>query len=102
MSTVLDLAQAVVHDSQGLVYLLHFHEPYHHARHYLGSAEDLEKRLDQHRRGVGARLVHVISQAGISFTLARTWKGGRKKERRLKNQHHNPRLCPICNPRLRR
>ena len=84
------------------VYLLCFDRPYHHARHYLGFAEDLDARLAQHRRGAGARLIQVIAGAGIGWRLARTWPGGdRTLERRLKNQHHGPRLCPACNPRVR-
>jgi len=82
-----------------MVYLLHFNTRYHHAGHYLGSAEDLEARLARHQAGNGARLLEVITDAGITWTLARTWPGGRKEERKLKNQHNGPRLCPICNPR---
>jgi predicted GIY-YIG superfamily endonuclease len=82
-----------------MVYLLHFNQPYKHARHYLGSADDLDARLERHRAGNGARLIEVITQAGIGFTLARTWEGGRKEERKLKDQHNSPRLCPICNPK---
>ena len=78
------------------IYLLHFDTPYRHARHYLGYAADLDVRLAQHRAGRGARLVEVITEAGISFTLARTWEGDRTMERRLKNRHASPRLCPLC------
>jgi predicted GIY-YIG superfamily endonuclease len=79
-----------------MVYLLHFSTPYHHARHYLGTAEDLDNRLDEHRRGRGARLLTVVAQAGITFELVRTWPGGRDVERRLKRWHSGVRLCPIC------
>lgn len=79
-----------------LVYLLHFNRPYKHARHYLGSTNNLNARLERHRAGNGARLIEVITQAGIGFTLARTWEGGRTLERRLKNWHNSPKLCPIC------
>ena len=78
------------------VYLIHFDTPYKHARHYLGSADDVEARLAQHRSGNGARLMEVVGKAGISWRLARTWDGGRDQERRLKRQKHGPRLCPIC------
>lgn len=33
------------------VYLLHFEPRYKHAGHYLGYAEDIERRVDEHRRG---------------------------------------------------
>lgn len=78
------------------VYLLCFDRPYAHARHYLGIAEDLGARLEQHRRGAGARLLQVIAEAGIGWRLARTWDGDRTLERRLKRQKNSPRLCPTC------
>ena len=34
----------------------------------------------------GARLLQVITQAGIDWTLARTWEGTRERERQLKRQ----------------
>jgi predicted GIY-YIG superfamily endonuclease len=83
-------------DVQGQVYLLHFEVPYRHAQHYLGWTEDLPTRLKDHRRGRGARLMEVITAAGIRFTLARTWPGTRALERRLKNRGGHARLCPIC------
>jgi hypothetical protein len=86
----------------GTVYLLHFDRPYKHARHYLGYTDDLDQRIEAHRNGNGARLVEVVMQAGIGFTVARTWDGDRDLERRLKNQHNSPRLCPICNKKAKR
>lgn len=89
------------------VYLLHLSAPLSQgldprtgkeraATHYLGSANDLETRLEQHRNGTGARMMEVCKERGISFELARTWKGGRLEERKLKNRKASPRLCPIC------
>ncbi len=79
------------------VYLLHFVEPYKHARHYLGCADDLSARLSEHRRGTGARLTQVVRDAGGSWVVARTWRGGRTLEQKLKSRHNAPReLCPIC------
>jgi hypothetical protein len=56
-----------------VVYLIHFDQPYYHARHYLGTTYDLEHRLAQHalgRRAGGARLMEVITQAGITWRVA--------------------------------
>jgi len=78
------------------VYLIHFDCPYKHARHYLGYTGDLEARLKAHASGNGSRLMEVITEAGITWRLARTWAGGRDIERRLKRQKNSPRLCPIC------
>ena len=83
------------------VYLLHFNQPIapgrHTAQHYIGYADDLDRRIAQHRAGTGARLCEVAKERGISFVVARTWDGDRKLERQLKNQKQGPRLCPICN-----
>ena len=60
---------------RGTVYLFHFDQRYEHAGHYTGWAEDLDHRVAEHLAGRGARLIEVITQAGISFRLARTWPG---------------------------
>ena len=79
-----------------MVYLLHFSENYAHARHYLGYCHDLTARLAQHASGNGARLCAVVRAAGISWYVSRTWEGGRDLERKLKDRHNSPKLCPIC------
>ncbi len=78
------------------VYLLHFDEPLHHARHYLGTTKNLPFRLQQHRRGEGSPLVKAVLDAGICVHLANTWEGGHALERQLKNRHNSPKICPIC------
>jgi predicted GIY-YIG superfamily endonuclease len=78
------------------VYLLHFSQRYRHAGHYLGSSHNLTKRLQEHATGRGARLLEVVHAAGISWVLARTWEGGRERERRLKKQAGASRFCPLC------
>jgi predicted GIY-YIG superfamily endonuclease len=81
----------------GTAYLFHFDQRYQHAGHYTGWATDLDRRLPEHLRGRGARLLEVITQAGIGFRLARTWPGvTRARERQLKRQGGASRYCPIC------
>jgi len=80
----------------GVIYMLHFHRPYQHARHYVGWTEDLFDRLDRHASGHGARLVAVIWQAGIGFTLIRICEGTRRRERAIKNAGGAVRYCPAC------
>ncbi len=80
----------------GTIYLLHFERPLAHARHYIGYTADLPARLEEHRSGRGARLLEVVTEAGIGFSVARTWEGDRTLERRLKNRKESPRLCPVC------
>lgn len=83
-----------------MVYLLHFDSPIapgkHTAQHYLGYADNLNARIEQHRAGTGARLCEVAKERGISFVIARTWEGGRLLERQLKNRKNAPKLCPLC------
>ena len=71
--------------AQGTVYLLHFRRPYRHARHYF-CAGDVAIRVAAHQAGQGARLLAVVSQAGIGVDLVRTWPGDRSFERRLKHR----------------
>jgi predicted GIY-YIG superfamily endonuclease len=86
------------------VYLLHFVPRYKHAGHYLGYADDIQKRLYQHEYGQAqVALTDAASKAGVQFLLARTWEGaGRDDERKLKGYRNNrrtgslARLCPIC------
>ncbi len=80
----------------GTLYLLHFSHRYKHAGHYLGFTTDLQARLAEHDAGQGARLLQVAEAAGITWTLARTWQGDRRRERQLKNQGGASRRCPDC------
>jgi hypothetical protein len=89
-------------DVAGTVYLLHFCDAQgnalrlKHAGHYMGWSSDLDARLAAHRGGTGARLMEVITNAGIDWKLVRTWTGTRKLERKLKNRGGHARVCPVC------
>jgi predicted GIY-YIG superfamily endonuclease len=89
-------AAALLPSRYGTIYLLHFDRAYRHARHYTGWTTDLDARLADHICGQGARLIEVIEQAGIGWTLARTWIGPRARERALKRQGGASRHCPLC------
>lgn len=87
----------------GTVYLIHFSEPIGdldnprgQAQHYLGYTEDLEARLEAHRTGNGSAIMAAVARRGIGWRVVRTWEGGRALERRLKDRHNSPKLCPIC------
>src|SRR5215469_3003603 len=94
----------------GTVYLLHFDQlymPYPDAPaiccagHYTGFApggpRGLRRRLAKHGTAEGARLMLVITRAGIGWQLARVWwPGTRDLERRLKVQGGASRRCPLC------
>lgn len=83
-----------------MVYLLCFKEKYKHAKHYIGYVSknsDLDRRMERHRKCQGARLIAVITKAGIGFDVARTWPdASRDFERKLKNRKNAKMLCPIC------
>jgi predicted GIY-YIG superfamily endonuclease len=80
------------------VYLLHFSSPYKHAKHYIGYADYIDKRIQHHKHGTGARLCKVVSDAGIELIKARVWEGqDRTFERRLKNCKKPSDFCPLCN-----
>lgn len=83
---------------RGTIYLIHFHRPYHHARHYIGWTADLGERLARHASGDGSPLIRAVMAAGIGWSLVRTWVGmTRRHERQLHNAHgHGPRFCPVC------
>lgn len=86
----------------GTVYLLHFDRAYGRSQHYLGWTSDLDARIEAHRHGQGARLLAVITEAGIGFELVATWDGTRNDERRRKRQKHHWRWCPVCRADRRR
>lgn len=70
---------------------------YQHAGHYIGSAVVMEDRVREHASGsCDVNLLNVIKAAGITFVVARTWSGGRKFERKLKDRGSAVRLCPLC------
>jgi hypothetical protein len=87
---------SVVVPAVRVVYLCHLDPPYRHARHYLGSADDLPRRLHRHAMGRGARLLAVAVAAGSRLVLVRLWVGDRDDEQRRKRAHNAPRACPLC------
>ncbi len=82
----------------GTVYMLHFTRPYYHARHYLGFATKLERRLINHLSGRGSPLVRAVVEAGIEVFLARRWDQVTSKLERRGHDDSGYRLatCPIC------
>jgi len=79
-------------------YLIHISPNYKQAKHYLGYADDVERRIEEHKSGKGARLTQVVVEAGHELILVQVWPGeSRKDERRRKNHKNAPRYCPICN-----
>lgn len=81
----------------GYTYLIHFEKPYKHAQHYIGWTENLEQRLVCHQSGTGARLMEVVTGAGIDWVLATYWENtSRHFERKLKSMKNASFYCPVC------
>lgn len=81
------------------LYLIHFADAFHHARHYTGITVNLKTRLYQHANGIGARLTQVLFEQNKHWMLAAVWtEATRANERFIKNQHGAKPFCPICSP----
>ncbi len=104
-------------------YLLCFaHNPVAHARHYMGYADDIGRRVQEHRDGsAGAVLTSALKRQGGTFRVVRVWIGdteedeARRKQRKqrpkspaMRNQHKHGRggavagFCPECRSKLYR
>lgn len=79
------------------VYLIHFDQPYKHARHYVGYSDNIEERVALHQNGQGARLCEVVVNAGIGLQLVRTWEGADRHFERKIHGRGKSIYCPICN-----
>lgn len=78
-------------------YLVHLHQPFGHARHYLGWSADRGNRLRHHAAGTGSNLLRHVRAAGVTWSLVRVWPGAtRTDERGLHNRGSAARLCPVC------
>lgn len=53
----------------GWLYMIELARPLHHARYYLGSTTDLEKRFNQHQTGQGSPMLRAATQQGIEFRI---------------------------------
>ena len=87
------------------IYLIHFSEPLicggRTAQHYMGSTIlPVEERMKRHANGDGAKLMRLVKEAGIAWSVARTWDTTKEEryrfERQMKKGHNYKRLCPTC------
>lgn len=84
-----------------VIYLLHFDQPVSHALHYLGSTTptNFDKRMRAHANGYGSNLTTRVFKTGIPISIAYMWlTPSRELERKLKNNGHFKRICPVCSP----
>lgn len=69
------------------------------AQHYMGSTDDLARRIEQHRNGrtSAARFTQAAKREGILFRVVRVLRGGTAVEYALKRRKNSKALCPVCN-----
>src|SRR5512146_797810 len=78
------------------VYLLHFTSKFHHAQHYLGFTDDVQRRISEHQRE-RVHLMGAVNAAKIPWLVAKIWpEGDRALERKLKHYRGSAQFCPIC------
>jgi len=88
----------------GTVYIIHFDEPFHHARHYVGWTEsaDVDSRMERHGKGNGSRLMRAVSGEGIQWRIVRVfYNADRHFERWIKEQKQTSTFCPVCSEKPR-
>ena len=83
-------------------YLLHFERPIYRAQHYLGWSNNIDKRVAQHSRGKGARLVAQALAAGIRVDLVRVWTDVDKARERSLKRSGPKGYCPTCRLAIKR
>ena len=86
-----------------IVYLIHFHKKYCHAKHYVGSVKTSRYtwRMQEHESGGnGSKLLKAVRSHGISWHVSQVWEASRKFETWLKQRKHASRHCPVCNMQM--
>jgi len=85
------------------LFLLHFEQPYHHARHYLGYAVGVGRGSRYAAAIVNGfaigphELVMAAQGAGITMQVADVLVGeGRATQRRMRASHNLSRYCRLC------
>jgi len=88
--------------TQGEVYLFHFTAPLGNlsnpraqARHYVGFAEDLDRRIATHLAGRGAKIVAAALAKGLIFEIYH-WPACLATEKLIKRRKETHVFCPAC------
>ena len=82
------------------IYILHFSEPFKHAKHYVGSSINPRERIKLHRKGrSGVCLINAVVKEGILLKLGNLIKSdSRNYEKLIKKIKNTKRFCKFCNP----
>ena len=90
----------------GYIYVIHFRDAFHHARHYIGCCNQLRARLARHAAGHGARLLQVLGEQDRPWELGGVYQCTltdlRTVERWTKRQKHSSAYCEVCRGQDRR
>jgi len=82
-----------------MVYLLHLEPAFKRARHFVGATSDPSTALALARGDVpiiDAPLLVAARDAGVQFTVERTWVGGERERARIRSQKGAATFCPLC------
>ncbi len=82
-----------------MVYILHFDKKLHHAQHYVGCTENIDRRMNEHLHchQCGSNLVRAAIKQGINVVLAKVYPNGdRALEKKIKAMKKTSLVCPIC------
>ena len=92
-----------------VVYLIHFDRPLKHAKHYIGSTQNMPERMRCHEAGNAdsAALLRALKKEGIGWRVvgvggfdtieeAREWEYSFKKNGRGSHSRKASRDCPVC------
>lgn len=78
----------------GTVYLIHFNQPYLHAK---CGGHSVSERFERHKQSRGSKLLAHLNKLGIDYFIVRTWEfQDRYFERKLKKRKNSSKLCPVC------
>ena len=82
------------------IVLLHYQRPRKHFRHAVRVVQRPASEIRKLYKHLHELAIDALAQRdGISFLHVRTWMHqGAAFEKKLKNQKHHSRLCPVCNP----
>jgi len=94
----------------GYLYVIHFINALatgrKYSQHYVGYAHrDWPRRIQQHRNGLGARIMREVQDRGLHWRVAVVVDviavgeleiTGREMEAYIKRQHNHRRYCPLC------
>lgn len=86
----------------GVVYVLLFDRPLHHAQRYLGATKNFDRRLKHHCKGRGAFITRAAREQGIHLAIEAylelpSYQDAVELEQRLKTWKNNRKAADYLN-----